>query len=55
MNCNARMLELSHEWLDKHPNATEEERKDAFDKIAGHVVRELMRGYKMPLDLGTLA
>lgn len=55
MNCNTRMLELTDVWLTKHPNATEEERKGAFDKIAAHVVHELMRGYTIPLDLGTLA
>lgn len=55
INCNTRMLELTQEWHAKHLNATEEERKDAFDKIAGHVVRELLRGKPIPLDLGTLA
>ena len=55
MDCNVRMLKLTQEWLAMHQNTTEEERRDAFDKIAAHVVRELMRGYEMPLDLGTLA
>lgn len=55
MNVNTRMLELSTQWRELHPQSTEQEQKDAFDKIAGHVVQELMRGYKMPLDLGTLA
>jgi len=54
MNVNTRMLELSQKWNNTHPNATEQERKSAYDKIAGHVVREMVRGYEMPLNLDAL-
>lgn len=41
---NERMLELANEWRNAHPNATEEEQKQAFDELAGQVVHELIRG-----------
>ena len=44
MTCSERVLQLASEWKEKHPNATEEERKVAFDELAGQVVKELMRG-----------
>lgn len=44
MTCNERILQLAFEWKEKHPDATEEEQKIAFDKLAGQVVKELMRG-----------
>ena len=43
MNCNERMLELVSEWRKAHPNATEEEQKQAFDEIAKQVIDEFMR------------
>ena len=42
-NVNERMLELANEWRKNNPNASEEEQKVAFDKIAAQVVHELMR------------
>lgn len=51
MNVNTRMLELATQWRELHPNSTEQQQKYAFDRIAGHVVQELMRGYEMPIDL----
>ena len=44
MTCNERILQLAFEWKETHPNATEEEQKQAFDELAGQVVRELMSG-----------
>lgn len=43
MNVNERMLELAHKWKKENPNSTEEEQKNAFDKIAEQVVHELMK------------
>ena len=54
MNANTRMLELATRWRELHPQATEQQQKDAFDKIAGHVVHEIMRGYEIHIDLGAL-
>jgi hypothetical protein len=44
MTCRERILQLSDEWNKTHPNATEEEQKQAFDELAGQVVHELMSG-----------